>query len=276
MTLFPLIRDSLFRVKTKELESARHRFKSSGWLVVVVALLLCGAVWALFAGPKLISGGTKTASAEKLPPLPWRGQPGSRPPKAQDATASVGKTATPAATPAPIDPATGLPAASAGSNGAYTPPPPQERQRIAAQTHRAAGQAGTALLLNDTALAPADAPDPIKGAISAANLIVHQPYRLGGGHGSWQSNGYDCSGAVSYALAGGGMLQAPLSSSALMRWGAPGPGQWLTVYANPGHAYAVIAGLRWDTVGNASGDGPRWHPLDAYPSGFVARHFPGM
>jgi hypothetical protein len=249
------------------------RFKPNAWMVVAAGVLLCGVVWALFAGPRLISGGAKTASAEKLPPLPWQGAPGSKPPVAEIPATQKGPAQT---EPAPIDPATGLPAASAGSNGAYTPPPPEERQRIAAQTHQAAGQAGTALLLDDTALAPADAPDPIKGAISAANLIVKQPYRLGGGHGGWRSAGYDCSGAVSYALAGGGMLQTPLTSGALMNWGAPGPGKWLTIYANPGHVYAVIAGLRWDTVGDASGTGPRWHPLDAYPSGFVARHFPGM
>jgi cell wall-associated NlpC family hydrolase len=249
-------------------------------MVVAIALLLCGVMWALFAGPKLISGGAKTASAEKpkLPPLPWQGPPGSEPPKAPEATAAAAK-APAAPAPAPIDPATGLPAASAGSNGSYAPPPPGERKRISAQTHASSGagsNAHTALLLNETALSPPDAPDPIKGAISAANLIAGQPYKLGGGHGSWQSAGYDCSGAVSYALAGGGMIGAPASSGQLMRWGVPGPGQWLTVYANPGHAYAVIAGLRWDTVGDARGSGPRWHPLDAYPRGFVARHFPGL
>jgi hypothetical protein len=252
------------------------QMRTGAWIVVAVALLGCAVLWVALGGPKqLASGGTKIASAEKLPPLPWEGAPGSKPPVTRVSTASQKPAAT-QAKPAPVDPATGLPAASAGSNGAYTPPPPEERQQIAAQTHRAAGQAGTALLLNDTALSPPDAPDPIKGAISAANLIVKQPYRLGGGHGGWRSSGYDCSGAVSYALAGGGMLQTPLTSGQLMQWGAPGPGQWLTVYANAGHAYAVIAGLRWDTVGDASGTGPRWHPFDAYPSGFVARHFPGL
>jgi hypothetical protein len=98
----------------------------------------------------------------------------------------------------------------------------------------------------------------------------------GGGHGSFQSRGYDCSGAVSYALAGAGLLQHPLTSGAFMGYGAPGPGQWLTIYASPTHVYAVIAGLRWDTVGDARGSGPRWHPYDAYPQGFVARHVPGL
>ena len=112
--------------------------------------------------------------------------------------------------------------------------------------------------------------------VSAANLIVGQPYRWGGGHGSFQSKGYDCSGAVSYALAGAGLLQTPLTSGQFMGYGESGPGQWLTIYASPTHVYAVIAGLRWDTVGDARGSGPRWNPYDAYPQGFVARHVPGL
>lgn len=136
--------------------------------------------------------------------------------------------------------------------------------------------AGTsAVLLSGIALAPPSAPERIKAAITAANEIVGRPYVWGGGHGSWYSRGYDCSGAVSYALAGGGFLAAPLNSGQFESWGEPGPGRWLTVYANAGHAYAVIAGLRWDTVGDARGSGPRWHPAVAYPEGFVARHAPG-
>src|SRR5262245_8885582 len=83
-------------------------------------------------------------------------------------------------------------------------------------------------------------------------------------------------GAVSYALAGAGLLRAPMTSGQFMSYGIPGPGRWLTIYASPTHVYAVIAGLRWDTVGDARGSGPRWHPLDAYPSGFEARHLPGL
>ena len=168
-----------------------------------------------------------------------------------------------------------MPAASAGSNGSYTPPSPAERKRIYTATHPVGG-VDSALLLNRTALAPASAPDPIRQMISAANLIVGQPYRWGGGHGSFQSKGYDCSGAVSYALAGAGLLQTPLTSGQFMSYGIPGPGRWLTIYASSDHVYAVIAGLRWDTVGDARGSGPRWHPYDAYPQGFAARHLPGL
>ena len=169
-----------------------------------------------------------------------------------------------------------MPPASAGSNGAYEPPPPHLREQLQAVRHAVGSAEDAALLVGDAAIAPFTAPPEIQAAISAANQITDQPYRWGGGHGSWRSRGYDCSGAVSYALAGGGLINRPATSGELMHWGSPGRGRWLTIYANPGHVYAVIAGLRWDTVGLGSGEGPRWHPADAYPSGYVARHIPGL
>ncbi len=123
------------------------------------------------------------------------------------------------------------------------------------------------------ASAPASAPDAIKAAISAANSIATTPYIWGGGHGSFEDSGYDCSGATSFALHGGGFLESPLDSTGLETWGEPGPGKWITVYANAEHAWMMIAGLAFDTVG---GPGPRWHssPVDS-PEGFIARHPPG-
>jgi len=120
---------------------------------------------------------------------------------------------------------------------------------------------------------PSSAPPAIRAAIEAANSIATTPYVWGGGHGSFSSSGYDCSGAVSFALNGGGFLSSPLDSTGLETWGAPGPGQWITVYANAGHAWMTIAGLAFDTVG---GPGPRWHasPVDS-TAGFIARHPPG-
>jgi peptidoglycan hydrolase CwlO-like protein len=120
---------------------------------------------------------------------------------------------------------------------------------------------------------PSEAPAAIAAAIEAANSIATTPYIWGGGHGSFESSGYDCSGAVSFALNGGGFLSSPLDSTGLETWGEPGPGQWITVYANAEHAWMIIAGLAFDTVG---GPGPRWHssPVDS-PEGFVARHPPG-
>jgi cell wall-associated NlpC family hydrolase len=209
-----------------------------------------------------------------------------KPPRAQPPydvlpkSPSGAKPAAPNPEPAPkhLDPSE-MPPASAGTNGSYVPRPAAEREMITPRTmakleRRAAS--GSAVLLSGVALAPPSAPEAIKATISAANTIIGRPYIWGGGHSSWYSRGYDCSGAVSYALAGGGFLPAPLSSSQLESWGEPGPGRWLTVYANAGHAYAVIAGLRWDTVGDARGTGPRWHPALPYPQGFVARHPPGF
>jgi peptidoglycan hydrolase CwlO-like protein len=120
---------------------------------------------------------------------------------------------------------------------------------------------------------PSSAPPAIQAAIEAANSIATTPYIWGGGHGSFESSGYDCSGAVSFALHGGGFLESPLDSTGLETWGDPGPGQWITVYANAGHAWMIIAGLAFDTVG---GPGPRWHssPVDS-TEGFIARHPPG-
>jgi peptidoglycan hydrolase CwlO-like protein len=120
------------------------------------------------------------------------------------------------------------------------------------------------------ASAPAAAPDAVKAAISAANSIATTPYIWGGGHGSFESSGYDCSGAVSFALHGGGFLESPLDSTGLETWGEAGPGKWITVYANAGHAWMVIAGIAFDTVG---GPGPRWHdPWVDSPEGFIVRH----
>jgi septal ring factor EnvC (AmiA/AmiB activator) len=120
------------------------------------------------------------------------------------------------------------------------------------------------------ASAPSSAPQAVKDAIAAANSIATTPYIWGGGHGSFESSGYDCSGAVSFALHGGGFLESPLDSTGLETWGEPGPGTWITVYANAEHAWMVIAGIAFDTVG---GPGPRWHnPWVDSPSGFVVRH----
>ena len=157
-----------------------------------------------------------------------------------------------------------LSAPAPAADGAAAPTPPAENV--------APPNGSTATLNSDgTATAPADAPQAVKDAIAAANAISDMPYMWGGGHGSFESSGYDCSGAVSYALHGGGFLASPLDSTGFMTWGESGPGAWITVYSNPGHAYVVIAGLRFDTSGGA---GPRWQgPRD--PAGFVATHPPG-
>ena len=129
-----------------------------------------------------------------------------------------------------------------------------------------------------TAVAPDDAPQEVVDAIAAANKITSKPYRYGGGHGKWEDSGYDCSGSVSYALHGAGLLKKPLDSTGFESWGKSGKGTWITVYANSGHAYTVIAGLRFDTSsgGANNGSGPRWRNKWRSPSGYVARHPAGF
>jgi hypothetical protein len=112
-------------------------------------------------------------------------------------------------------------------------------------------------------------------AIEAANRIEDKPYKYGGGHAKVNDTGYDCSGAVSYALKAAGMLKTPMDSTDLMKWGDAGKGEWITVYSNPGHAYAVIAGLRWDTS-MTEGDGPGWSDEMRPAKGFEKRHWDGL
>ena len=130
-----------------------------------------------------------------------------------------------------------------------------------------------AVLRNGIAYAPERAPDSVKAAIWAANTLRRKPYAWGGGHGSFHDDGYDCSGSVSFALHGGGLLATPLPSNDFMRYGRRGRGRWITIYSRPGHTFAVIAGLRFDTTDFRDGDvGPRWHSDVRDTRGFVARH----
>jgi hypothetical protein len=138
--------------------------------------------------------------------------------------------------------------------------------------------AGTVAKLQPDGLAaaPLDAPPEVQNAIWAANTIIGLPYVYGGGHNlRFTGRGYDCSGTVSFALHGANLLRTPLDSSSFMRWGLAGKGDWFTIYTNPGHAFAVIAGLRLDTspAGDPSGlRGPRWRPVLRSTRGFKARH----
>src|SRR3954451_14953329 len=118
-------------------------------------------------------------------------------------------------------------------------------------------------------------PGAVSRAIAAANRIAGVPYRFGGGHRSFRDSGYDCSGSVSYVLHGAGRLSSPLDSSALMSYGAPGRGRWITIYANPGHAYMVIRGRRYDTTGRAE-TGSRWQHVKRSSAGYVVRHPSGL
>ena len=135
-----------------------------------------------------------------------------------------------------------------------------------------------AVLRNGIAYAPSRAPENVKNAIWAANTLRRKPYVWGGGHGSFSDYGYDCSGSVSFALHGAGLLTAPMPSSDLMRYGERGHGRWITIYARPGHTFAVIAGLRLDTtdLGRGGDVGPRWYLDGRDTGGYDARHPAGF
>ena len=142
---------------------------------------------------------------------------------------------------------------------------------------------GTTAVLNSdgSATAPAGAPRQVRKAINAANRIRTKPYVWGGGHGKWKSRGYDCSGAVSYVLHAAGLLRRPMTSGTLgTRWGAPGTGQWITVFGNPSHAWMIVAGLRFDTsqAGDplSQGSGPRWRTTVRSAGTYSARFSPGL
>jgi hypothetical protein len=135
----------------------------------------------------------------------------------------------------------------------------------------------TSLLLGDQAVPPANLPEKVMRAITAANRIKDKPYRRGGGHAKIEDTAYDCSGSVSYVLHHAGLLDSPLPSSGFRKYGKKGEGEWITVYAKKGHAFLVIAGLRFDTGGNGSRDvGPRWRKTDRSLKGFQPRHPAGL
>ena len=176
----------------------------------------------------------------------------------------------------------GIVAAPAGAQTVAAPTPlmggsafgeanPADALRIAGEDAK--------LLSNGKAAAPANAPEAVQQAIAAANQIIGRPYVYGGGHKSFLSRGYDCSGTVSFALHGGDLLNSPLDSSSFLSWGKGGRGDWITIYTNPGHAFVVIAGLRLDTsaAGDPSGaKGPRWRPTLRSNRGFRSRHLDGL
>jgi cell wall-associated NlpC family hydrolase len=128
---------------------------------------------------------------------------------------------------------------------------------------------------NGTIPIPSGVPEAVQRVVAGGNAIADFPYIWGGGHGSFVADGYDCSGSVSYALAAGGLLSAPLVSGELANWGAPGPGRWITIYANGGHTFMSVDGVWFDTAGRSGPYASRW--LVATPSlvGYAVRHPPG-
>jgi cell wall-associated NlpC family hydrolase len=129
---------------------------------------------------------------------------------------------------------------------------------------------------NGTIPIPTDVPEAVQRVIAGGNAIADFPYIWGGGHGSFIANGYDCSGSVSYALAAGGLLSAPLVSGDLGSWGEPGPGRWITIYANAGHTFMNVDGMWFDTAGRSGPYASRWLVSQPSLSGYAVRHPPGL
>jgi cell wall-associated NlpC family hydrolase len=154
-----------------------------------------------------------------------------------------------------------------GTGGAsYVAPPPPEKV--------VPGAKGT-VTAEGFAVPPESAPELVKDVISAGNAIATTPYKWGGGHASWDDTGYDCSGSVSYALHGGGLLDGALVSGDFARWGSPGAGRWITIYANGGHVYMVVAGIRFDTSARSQ-TGSRWTMEQRASDGFSVTHPKGL
>ena len=131
------------------------------------------------------------------------------------------------------------------------------------------------LTSSGVAVAPDSAPVEVKAIIEAGNAIATKPYKYGGGHARWNDTGYDCSGSMSYALHGAGLLETSMDSTGFMSWGDRGKGTWVTTYANSGHSYMVVAGLRFDTSG-LDQDGSRWHTTMRTSTGYTVRHPTGL
>jgi cell wall-associated NlpC family hydrolase len=154
----------------------------------------------------------------------------------------------------------------AGGGAAYVKPPPPEVV--------VPGAKGS-VTAEGFAVPPRSAPAVVKKVIAAGNEIATTPYKWGGGPGRWEDTGYDCSGSVSYALHGAGLLESPLVSGDLARWGERGPGRWITIYANADHVYMVVAGMRFDTSAR-SRTGSRWTMEERSSAGFTVTHPDGL
>lgn len=168
-------------------------------------------------------------------------------------------------------------AKTAGQAGAVRAGLAALQKREASIVGQAAPGLGSSIRVNAGGMVqpPPDAPAAVGQVMAAGNAIASLPYLYGGGHGSFHANAYDCSGSVSYALAAAGLVSAPLTSGGFETWGDPGPGKWITVWANAGHVFMYVAGWRFDTVALSEG-GTRWSQSGTGTGGYVARHPPGL
>lgn len=181
--------------------------------------------------------------------------------------------------PRAIDPSAGVPAGRSGvlARGSASLPRPRSDAEIRRELAASGIPSGTtAMLTHDgLAVAPLGAPPVVQAVIQAGNQIARLPYRYGGGHATWVDTAYDCSASISFAFAAAGLISAPMVSGQLAQWGEPGPGRWITIFANGGHTFMFVAGLRFDTSG-LTATGSRWQASARPTAGFAVRHPVGL
>jgi cell wall-associated NlpC family hydrolase len=235
---------------------------------------------AVLAGGGALTGGVALATGDEPPPAPApvrAAEPAPRPapPPAPTSRAQI------------VEPAAG----GAPATDARDQVPDALEEAIAASAGQAGADPGESMdmpegggsslrradvLEGGIAIPPLDAPSEVRAIIEAGNMIARTPYKWGGGHGKWQDTGYDCSGSVSYALSAAGLVDSSAPSGAYMKFGEPGRGKWVTIYANAGHMFIEVAGVRFDTSG-AKRSGSRWQSDTRRPaSGYAVRHPPGL
>jgi cell wall-associated NlpC family hydrolase len=223
--------------------------------LVVLGLMMFAVTWVPAASAAVTGGAGLTSGTTRAP----KGKQAKKAKKKKARRTSPAKV--PQGQESQQEPSQQAGSAGGGAGFGYVPPP-ETRPTV---------PGARAVFRDGIAYAPAAAPLEVQQAVWAANDLLDKPYVYGGGHKSFRAAGYDCSGTVSYALNGAGLLDVPLDSSSFMSWGAAGKGTWITVYTNPGHAFVVIAGLRLDTSGPGE-KGPRWRPGSYSTTGFKVRH----
>jgi cell wall-associated NlpC family hydrolase len=231
-----------------------------GLLLLLVVAVAVGALALAASGREHAPAqpvAAKKKQAADLPPLPQMR------PKVVEPVAGNGGASEPAGTDPGLDEVGPKPKGPASAGASH------RGATVAADITKARA------LGNGVAVPPLEAPEEVKQIIEAGNIIARTPYLWGGGHGKWLDTGYDCSGSVSFALAAAGLLNGPMASGPLMSWGEPGPGKWVTIYANNGHVYMYVAGVRFDTS-NSRVTGSRWSNTARSNAGFVARHPAGL
>lgn len=269
----------------------RARRAGVGALACLALGLVAGCGGGTGAGTKLGGSPTSTASARATATTPATTSTtpatprvtATRPPRARRPKPELAR----APDPAVLARKSGLAGAGAAKTTAIAEGAPSDaevrRELAQAMGYKGGKGASTHDLVNKALLgpdglvtSPPSAPLAVQAIITGGNQVARLPYVYGGGHGHWEDSAYDCSGSLSFALASAGFLKTQLDSSALAHWGAPGPGKWVTIYANASHAWMVVAGIRFDTSGRTGQRGSRWQPEMRSTAGFTVRHPKGL